>query len=70
MYVHCNSCHHEWECTDEDGRKCDWCGGESYILEDETPLENIEIDVLTSLAKLNNPYADKIIEKIKNKTKK
>jgi len=69
MYVHCNECHHEWECTSEDDRDCDWCGGGSYILESEIPLMPKD-DVLTSLAKLNNPYANKIIEKIKNKTKK
>lgn len=36
-YLHCNSCHHEWE-----GRLhsiCDWCGAGSFVLEAETPLE-------------------------------
>lgn len=35
--LHCKKCHHEWE-----GNKdsiCDWCGGGSFILEEETPLE-------------------------------
>ena len=72
MYVHCNECQHEWECTDEDGRKCDWCGGESYILEDETPLEKMLSinDVLVNLKKLNNPLADRIIKKISDHPKK
>jgi len=69
MYVHCNECHHEWECTNEYDRKCEWCGGGSYILESDIPLVPKD-DILTSLSKLNNPYADKIIDKIIRKTKK
>ena len=36
-YLHCKNCHHEWESA-EKGTKCDWCGGDSYVLEEETPL--------------------------------
>ncbi len=71
MYVHCNDCHHEWECANEDGRECDWCGGGSYILEDETPLEKFNVnDVIVNLKKLNNPLADRIIRKISDHPKK
>lgn len=39
---HCKDCHHEWE---EIKRwrmpKCEWCGGDSYVLEEETPLEKM-----------------------------
>jgi len=69
MYVHCNECHHEWECTSGDDRECEWCGGGSYILESEIPLIPKD-DVLTSLSKLNNPYADRIIRKITDHPKK
>jgi len=37
-YFHCDTCHHEWEGSKKD-TKCDWCGSQGYILEDETPLE-------------------------------
>jgi len=63
MYVHCNECHHEWECTSKD-ELCDWCGGGFYILE-PTPTRTSIIDVYLKLKKLKNTYADKIIEKIK-----
>jgi len=68
MYVHCIKCHHEWECTSEDNRICDWCGGDFYNLE-ETPLTGIN-DIILNLKNLNNPFADKIIEKIKKYPKK
>ena len=35
---HCKKCHHEWEAP-QVTEDCDWCGGESYILQQETPLE-------------------------------
>jgi len=41
-YFHCQSCHHEWEGSEpEPGyvAECDWCGGDSYVLEAKTPLE-------------------------------
>lgn len=71
-YVHCNECHHEWECAKGDEGKCDWCGGDFYILEDETPLSNMlkKVDVIAELLKLNNPLADKVIKKIKDHPKK
>jgi len=37
-YFKCNDCHHEWEGSN-DMRKCDWCGGQSHILEEVTPFE-------------------------------
>jgi hypothetical protein len=37
---HCNKCHHEWEGT-KDMNMCTWCGTESYILEEQTPLEKM-----------------------------
>lgn len=36
--LHCNECHHEWEATSK-GEKCDWCGADSYVLEEKTALE-------------------------------
>jgi NAD-dependent SIR2 family protein deacetylase len=57
-YFHCNSCHHEFEgypekkgaeCTNP---KCDWCGGDSYILEEKTPLEKMcEGDTIEKMLK-------------------
>ena len=71
MYVHCNDCHHEWECTNEDDRKCEWCGGGSYILESESPLEKFNVnDVIVNLKKLNNPLANRIIRKLSEHPKK
>jgi len=35
--LHCKKCHHEWE--GRENSKCDWCGGNSYILEEVTPFE-------------------------------
>lgn len=32
----CVNCQHEWEGTYE--HDCEWCGGESYILDTITPL--------------------------------
>ena len=38
-YVGCIKCHHEFEGNKDE--KCDWCGGESKVLENKTPLENM-----------------------------
>lgn len=35
--LHCTECHHEWE-SSEDEEECDWCGGDSYMLDKNTPL--------------------------------
>jgi len=35
--LHCYGCHHEWEGTKKS--KCDWCGEDSYVLEEVTPFE-------------------------------
>jgi len=73
-YVHCDNCHHEWECagSSKSDRECDWCGGGSYILESDTPLAkmmlNVE-DIINNLQKMNNPLADKVIKKILKKKK-
>jgi hypothetical protein len=88
MYVHCNECHHEWECTNKDRksgcknkgskcdfinttRRCNWCGGGSYILENDPNTNFIDgvNGVLLKLEKMNNPYADKIIKKLIKKKK-
>jgi len=51
---HCNECHHEWEV---DREECDWCGGDSYILDEETPLSkmckdpNKLIDIMKKIGK-------------------
>jgi len=37
--LHCKHCHHEWE--GEFHSNCDWCGSESYILEELTDLEEL-----------------------------
>jgi len=34
---HCKNCHHEWPSTFKNS--CDWCGGDSYILEEVTSFE-------------------------------
>ncbi len=68
MHVHCNNCHHEWECTSEDDIKCDWCGGGFYSLE-ETPITGVS-DIVLKLESLNNSYADRIIRKLKEHPKK
>jgi hypothetical protein len=39
-YLGCTKCHHEWE-SDETSSQCDWCGAPGYILEEETPLEQL-----------------------------
>lgn len=38
-YYHCNDCHHEFEAIEQ--RTCNWCGGSSHLLEEETPLEKM-----------------------------
>jgi tRNA G26 N,N-dimethylase Trm1 len=71
--VHCNKCHHEWECAtnSESDRKCDWCGGDSYILTDDTPLSNMmKTNIIEKLLEMNNPYADKIVDKMIKVSKK
>ena len=78
IYVHCKGCDHEWECTnnDKDSRICNWCGGDSYILEGEISTSEIlkmvgitNKDVIQNLEELNNKYADKVIKKIKKHSK-
>lgn len=75
IYVHCNECDHEWECTEDNDRTCDWCGGSCYILESDTHTHIIKTteEVITDLEKLNNPLSMRIIEKLKkhgNKNRK
>lgn len=51
-YFHCNICHHEFEAISEKNPKCDWCGADSYILEEKTPLEKMcEGDTIKKLLK-------------------
>lgn len=38
----CKRCHHEWEGQRED--VCDWCSGESLVLDETTPLERMLSD--------------------------
>ena len=55
-YLGCKSCHHEWESGTGDyaRKKCDWCGGDSYILEEKTPLEKMDTKaILKVLEDLN-----------------
>jgi len=33
MILHCSKCHHEWE--GEEGENCDWCGADSYPLDED-----------------------------------
>ena len=46
-YYHCEKCHHEFEGFPEKkgaevtNPKCDWCGADSYIIEEKTPLEQM-----------------------------
>lgn len=41
--LHCVKCHHEWETAVVEGLApiCDWCGAHGYVLDEETPLENM-----------------------------
>jgi hypothetical protein len=55
--LHCKDCHHEWESINSRGR-CLWCGGESYVLEEQTSLEKMMGSI------------DEIIEDLKNDLKK
>ena len=38
-YLGCTKCHHEFE-GDKD-RKCNWCGADTTVLEEQTPLEKL-----------------------------
>ena len=38
-YLGCKECHHELEGAK--GEKCDWCGGDTKVIEEETPLEKL-----------------------------
>lgn len=57
-YFHCNECHHEFEAYPEKkgaecvAPKCDWCGADSYMLENETPLEKMGENIDELLDKL------------------
>lgn len=33
-WLHCHDCHHEFH--GYQGERCDWCGGDSYVLEMES----------------------------------
>ena len=35
--LHCTRCHHEWEGSKKS--LCDWCGGDSRILQEESDFE-------------------------------
>lgn len=41
---HCKKCHHEWETAN---MKCDWCGADSYVLEEVTPFEQFIEELLS-----------------------
>jgi hypothetical protein len=68
-YVHCDKCQHEWECATNSkiDRKCDWCGGGSYILEDEPPLAKMlnTFDIIELLEKMKHPESKAIAKKLK-----
>ena len=49
--LHCKECHHEWEGMPDE--KCDWCGAESFTLEEQTPLDKLLADK-ENLARLVN----------------
>ena len=40
---HCNNCHHEFEDYPSKGEFpiCDWCGGGTYLLSEETGLSSM-----------------------------
>jgi len=53
-YLKCTKCHHELE--GRENNKCDWCGAETRILEEQTPLEKLCKDpenIIKILQKLN-----------------
>ena len=51
----CEVCHHEWEGHNP---KCDWCGGDSYILEEKTPVEKLVDYLLSEEGKAFFEYGD------------
>lgn len=69
-YYHCKCCDHEWQSDTK--QLCDWCGGESFILEGETPpndslresIVNINID------EIKNNFVKEVVKKLKKNMKK
>jgi rRNA maturation endonuclease Nob1 len=43
-HLKCKNCQHEWDSNPES--KCDWCGAEGVILEEETSFEKFVKEVL------------------------
>jgi len=48
-YYHCDKCHHEFEhipyTKTEKAPKCDWCGADSSMIEEQTPLEKMSYEI-------------------------
>ena len=55
-YLKCTKCHHELE--GKENEKCNWCGADTRVLEEKTPLEKLCSD------------PDKIIKMLKELTDK
>lgn len=58
-YLGCTACHHELE--GDEGEKCDWCGEETRVLEERTPLEKLceDPDKIIDILKEIIPYNEK-----------
>jgi hypothetical protein len=54
--LHCNKCHHEWEAI-VSGEKCDWCGGDSYILASSTPFERFASTLIANMKDIPPEFA-------------
>lgn len=48
---HCIKCHHEWESVKTE-TKCEWCDGDSYMINEVTPLEKFISGVAELIRKI------------------
>lgn len=55
-FLGCKKCHHEWEGSQ--GDDCAWCEGDSYVLEEQTPLEKLFKEISKEATKMNHVIKD------------
>jgi len=60
--LHCHKCQTEWEGNKHS--KCDWCGMEGYILEEETQFEKFCKWITT---KDGREFIKRVSESVKNR---
>lgn len=52
--LHCKDCHHEWPWHEDKG-KCQWCGGDSYVLETLEPWDTTRVlEILKAMLNKEN----------------